>query len=378
MTLIIITSIIVSIILGINLFIWLHPTFGAKKKFINQEKLELSPNFKNGKFQNIESTTMMTSEGSRADVMKKFFTGVDNGKPSEKLQTVKFNKDEFASKDSGINYSWLGHSTVLININGQIIITDPVFTKAASPVPFFNKSFDFENEYSVDILPEIDVVLISHDHYDHLDYKTIKKIDSKTKKFVVPLGVEAHLLRWGISAEKIEIADWGNSIRVNSDLLLTSTPARHFSGRGTRDRDKTLWCSWVIESKNEKVFFGGDSGYGNHFKDIGEKYGPFDLTLIECGQYNENWSQIHAMPEQTIQAHIDLKGKTLLPIHWSKFRLSVHTWTEPIERATKASIDKKVSVQNPIIGEIISLNKDVIENYDSDIQIFTTAVPQIK
>ena len=355
MTIIVIISAIITILLGINLFIWIHPVFGAKPKYINQEKLEASPNFKDGKFQNQEKTTMMTGEDTRGDVMKKFFKGVENDRPEEPIESVEFNKDEFNKTDSGISYTWFGHSTILININGKIIITDPVFTKAASPVPFFNKSFDYENIYSVDIIPELDVVLISHDHYDHLDYKTIKKIDSKTKKFIVPLGVDAHLLRWGISKEKIEIADWEDSIEFDSTLLFTSTPARHFSGRGPKDRDKTLWCSWVIESKDQRIFFGGDSGYGKHFKEIGEKHGPFDITFIECGQYNENWSQIHAMPEQTVQAHIDLNGKTLLPIHWSKYRLSIHSWTEPIERATAASLKNNVHLQNPKIGEVVQL-----------------------
>jgi len=257
--------------------------------------------------------------------------------------------------DSGIVYTWFGHSTVLLKLNGKTIITDPVFEKAASPVPFLNKSFDFKNNYSVQMLPDIDVVLISHDHYDHLDYKTIKKIDSITKKFIVPLGVDAHLLRWGIPADKIEVADWGDAINIYSSISFISTPARHFSGRGPKDRDKTLWCSWVIKSGSNKIFFGGDSGYGNHFKNIGEKYGPFDLTLIECGQYNENWAQIHAMPEQTVQAHIDLKGNKLLPIHWSKFKLSIHTWTEPIERANAAAIKNNVHLQNSKIGEIVIL-----------------------
>ncbi len=355
MTLIITISIIAAILLGINLFIWINPTFGAKAKYINQKKLEASPNFKNGKFQNLEETVMMTSEGSRGGAIKKFIKGVENDRPNEALETIVFNNEEFLKNDTGITYTWFGHSTLLINLNGKIIITDPVFTKAASPVPFLNKSFNYENEYSVEMLPEIDVVLISHDHYDHLDYKTIVKINSKTRKFIVPLGVDAHLLRWGIPSEKIEIADWGDSITFDTNLSFTSTPARHFSGRGPKDRDKTLWCSWVIKSNNEKLFFGGDSGYGKHFKEIGEKHGPFDITFIECGQYNENWAQIHAMPEQTVQAHIDLKGKTLLPIHWSKFRLSIHSWTEPIERAMKASTKNNVLIQNPKIGEVASL-----------------------
>ncbi|MFC2104533.1 MBL fold metallo-hydrolase [Bacteroidota bacterium] len=355
MTILIIITIIVTVILGINIFIWLNPAFGAKPKYINKERLIASPNFKNGKFHNIEKTRMMTAEISRGKIIKKFIKGVENDRPDEPIESVEFDSADFLKNNSGITYTWFGHSSVLLNLKGKIIIIDPVFTKAASPVSFFNKSFDFKNTYSVDILPEIDVVLISHDHYDHLDYKTIKKINSKTRKFIVPLGVDAHLLRWGIAKEKIEVADWGDSIEFDQDHSFTSTPARHFSGRGTRDRDKTLWCSWVIESTDYKIFFGGDSGYGKHFKEIGEKFGPFDLTFIECGQYNENWSQIHALPEQTVQAHIDLNGKTLLPIHWSKFKLSIHSWTEPIERAKTASSKNNIHLQTPKIGEVITL-----------------------
>ncbi|MFC2151622.1 MBL fold metallo-hydrolase [Bacteroidota bacterium] len=355
MTLLIIISVVLVILLGINLFIWFNPAFGAKSKHINIERLNASPNYKNGRFQNLEPTKMMTGTESRGKVIKKFIKGVENGRPDEPIESVEFDSVSFMRNNNNITYTWFGHSTVLLNIKGKVIIIDPVFTKAASPVPFFNKSFDFKSNYSVDIFPEIDVVLISHDHYDHLDYKTIKKINSKTKKFIVPLGVDAHLLRWGIAKEKIEIADWGDTIKFNSDLKFISTPARHFSGRGTRDRDKTLWCSWVIESEEYKIFFGGDSGYGKHFKEIGEEFGPFDLTFIECGQYNENWSQIHTLPEQTIQAHIDLNGKTLLPIHWSKFKLSIHSWTEPIEKAKAASNQNNVHLQNPKIGEVITL-----------------------
>lgn len=355
MTLIIIISSIVIFIIGINIFTKFHPAFGGKKKEINTERLNKSPNFKDGKFQNLEHTVMIPKDGSTRKAMRKFITGVENGKPSEPIKTTPFVKEQFLQNNNSLNYTWFGHSTVLIKIDGKIILTDPVFSKAASPVPFINKSFDYNDEYSVTDLPDIDIVLISHDHYDHLDYKTIQKINSKTKKFYVPLGVDAHLIRWGISKDKIEIADWGDSLNFDSDLTLTSTPARHFSGRGTHDRDKTLWCSWVITSKNHKVFFGGDSGYGKHFKDIGDKHGPFDLTLIECGQYNEGWPQIHAMPEQAVQAHIDLNGKYLLPIHWSKFKLSIHTWTEPIERASEASLKNDVSIQNPKIGEVITL-----------------------
>lgn len=355
MTILITISVLVAIILSINLFITIHPIFGAKKKNINLERLIASPNFREGIFQNLETTVMMTGENGYWSTMKKYFKGVENDKPSTPIQSLKFNKDKFSASDKQVIYTWFGHSTVLIKINDKVIITDPVFSKAASPVPFINKAFEFENDYSAEILPELDVVLISHDHYDHLDYETILKIDAKTKKFIVPLGVDAHLLRWGISANKIEIADWGDTISIDSSLKFISTPARHFSGRGTKDRNKTQWCSWVIQSDSSKLFFGGDSGYGKHFKEIGNTYGPFELTMIECGQYNENWNQIHAMPEQSVQANIDLQGKRMLPIHWSKYKLSIHSWAEPIERAKKESEIKNVDISLIKVGEIVEL-----------------------
>lgn len=350
MTLITIISLTIFSIIGINLFIGLHPTFGAKKQHKNPN-IDQSKNFNNGIFVNQEETKMMTGQGNMFQTMKKYFRGVENDKPKDPVLSDKFNPKEFTKNDSSYLYTWFGHSTVLLNINGKTIITDPVFSKAASPVSFFNKAFNFENSYTVEDLPNIDIVLISHDHYDHLDYKTIKEIDSKTKLFIVPLGVDGHLKRWGISESKIKIADWGDSIKFD-DIEFISTPARHFSGRGTKDRDNTLWCSWVINDGVKKVYFGGDSGYGKHFKEIGDKYGPIDLTLIECGQYNENWAHIHAMPEQTIQAHIDLNGKKMLPIHWSKFKLSIHSWKEPIERAQKEADKLDADIQRIKIGSI--------------------------
>jgi len=350
MILIIIISISI-IILSITFYVRIHPTFGGKAKHFAIKRIESSPNYKNGKFQNLEPTKMMTGD-SRGEVLKKFIKGVENDKPEKSVESIPFDATEFLTNNQGIQYTWFGHSTILFNIDGKIIITDPVFSKAASPAPFINKAFEFEHDYHVEMLPDLDVVLISHDHYDHLDYRTIQQINLKTKKFIVPLGVDAHLLRWGISKDKIEIADWSDTIEFDSSLKFISAPARHFSGRGTRDRDKTLWCSWVIQSGKQKVFFGGDSGYGKHFKEIGEKHGHFDLTCIECGQYNENWSQIHTMPEESVQAHIDLNGKYFLPIHWSKFKLSVHPWTEPIERAKSEAKEKNVKIENITIGEI--------------------------
>jgi len=198
--------------------------------------------------------------------------------------------------------------------------------------------------------------LISHDHYDHLDYWSITKLKDNVKKFYVPLGVAAHLKAWGVEEVKIVEMDWWEEVKFE-ELVFACAPARHFSGRGLTNKDSTLWCSWVVKGDNANIFFSGDTGYNEGFKKIGEKYGPFDLTLLECGQYNEGWAEIHMMPEQTVQAHIDLRGKLLMPIHWAAFKLSVHPWQEPVERLLAKANSLGVKVTTPKIGEPVILGR---------------------
>ena len=201
-------------------------------------------------------------------------------------------------------------------------------------------------------------MLISHDHYDHLDYGSIQKLKSKVKMFYVPLGIKAHLTAWGVDENNIKEFDWWESTTLNG-IEFVSTPARHFSGRGLTNRNSTLWSSWVLKSKNSSIFFSGDSGYGKHFKEIGKKYGPFDFAMMECGQYNEQWSQIHMSPEETIQATIDVQSKLMMPIHWGAFKLALHSWNDPIIRATKKAVDLNVNISTPKIGESIILNDKI-------------------
>jgi L-ascorbate metabolism protein UlaG (beta-lactamase superfamily) len=203
-------------------------------------------------------------------------------------------------------------------------------------------------------LPPIDAVILSHDHYDHLDYHSIQKLKDKVGKFIVPFGVGSHLVRWGVHPAKISEYDWWSELELDG-LKLVCTPARHFSGRSLFNRDSTLWCSWVIMGQQTRIFYGGDSGYAPHFKEIGEKYGPFDLTFMECGQYDERWPAIHMMPEETVQAHIDVLGKLMIPIHWSAFTMALHDWTDPIERVTKAAKERNVNISTPRIGEAVNV-----------------------
>lgn len=325
--------------------------------------LESSSNYKDGKFQNLEETPMMHPDTSYFNVMREFMKKDESREPESELETVQFDKEAFLEPSNEIKVVWFGHSTVLLNIKGLIVITDPFFGERASPVSFMGtKKFSYSNDVKVEDLPEIDIVLISHDHYDHFDKKTIKKLNSKTASFIVPLGVEKQLLKWKIEEDKIIELDWWQQFKVNKELLVTMTPARHFSGRGLV-RNKTLWSSYVIEAYGKRVYFSGDSGYGKHFKEIGDNFGPFDLTLLECGQYNESWAYIHMNPKETFLANKDLKGKKMLPLHWGKFKLSLHPWTEPIELLIESSNGNYIDILTPKIGELASINDSNSFNY---------------
>lgn len=248
---------------------------------------------------------------------------------------------------------WFGHSTVLLEMDGKRIFFDPTFARSPSPFPIIGgKRFSGVLPINPENLPSIDLVVLSHDHYDHMDYRSIMRLKNQTRLFCVPSGVGKRLQEWGVDQEKIKELGWWKELNV-AGLTLACTPARHFSGRGLRDRNSTQWCSWVIAGPTTRAFFSGDGGYGPHFKQIGNKYGPFDLTFIECGQYDERWADIHMLPEETVQAHIDVMGKLLLPIHWAAFSLAFHDWTDPIERVIKAAEERDVSITTPRIGEVV-------------------------
>lgn len=249
----------------------------------------------------------------------------------------------------------LGHSTMLIRLNGEYILLDPVFSERASPVQWAGPKRFHPTPIEIDELPAIKAVVISHDHYDHLDEAAIKLLAEKTEQFITPLNVGKYLNKWGVAETKIVELNWWQSTSFDG-INLTATPAQHFSGRGLFDRDKTLWASWVIQSDNAKLFFSGDSGYFDGFKEIGERYGPFDITMIETGAYNELWSEIHMLPEQSLQAHIDLKGKAMLPIHNGTFDLSLHDWYEPLEKISVLAAKQQIKLLTPIFGEEVKVD----------------------
>ncbi len=250
---------------------------------------------------------------------------------------------------------WFGHSSYFIQVDGKKILVDPVFSGNASPLSFTTKSFKGSDIYTVSDLPDIDLLIISHDHWDHLDYKTILLLKPKVRKIITSLGVGAHLESWGFNKTAIVEMDWNEEVELDKGFIVNSVTARHFSGRGFK-RNRTIWSSFVLTTPGKKIFIGGDSGYDRHFAEIGNQFGPFDLAILEDGQYNLNWKYIHMLPEETVQAAIDLRAKKLLPVHWAKFNLSLHAWNEPILRITKEAKNKNMDLLHPMIGEAVNLD----------------------
>ncbi|WP_035788830.1 MBL fold metallo-hydrolase [Janthinobacterium sp. CG3] len=250
----------------------------------------------------------------------------------------------------------LGHSTMLLKLNGNFWLTDPVFSERASPVQWAGPKRFHQPPISIADLPPIKGVILSHDHYDHLDHAAILELAAKTEHFVTPLGVGDTLIEWGVPAAKVRQMDWWQSTSI-AGVTLVATPSQHFSGRSLLDGNKTLWASWVIQERDLNVFFSGDSGYFDGFRTIGEQYGPFDVTLLETGAYDKQWPDIHMQPEETLQAHLDLKGNWLLPVHNGTFDLGLHIWHEPFDRIVALAAKRGVAIATPEMGETVNLRQ---------------------
>ncbi|WP_277480320.1 MBL fold metallo-hydrolase [Catalinimonas alkaloidigena] len=353
--------ILLLIIIGV-LFLNLNPVFGGKADTTLQERFVKSGHYKDGKFVNLITTTMDMKVGDYAGLIADYFKGTPNSQPDGVLPVRPLDSvDLVANADKPSRITWFGHSAILLELEGKNIFIDPMLGDSPSPLPWLGSKRYSDLPIAIEKLPALDAVIISHDHYDHLDYGSILKLKDKVGNFYVPLGVGAHLRSWGVSDDKIHELNWWDQIQMN-ELTLVCAPARHFSGRGVLDRDQTLWSSWIISSPSTNIYFSGDSGYGPHFAEIGERYGPFDFAMMECGQYDSRWEAIHMMPEQTVQAGIDLKAELIMPIHWGAFTLALHSWTDPVERATAKAQQSGVAVATPIIGEAMILEKNTYSN----------------
>ncbi len=313
-----------------------------------------------GKFQN-QQVSYETTLSDMLEMIKAHFTSKREAPmPATELPYRRLSAYELGSESDPVLYR-LGHSSVLMRLDGEYLLTDPVFSERASPISFVGPKRFHPVPVTVEELPYIKAVIISHDHYDHLDKATIEALNAKVETFVTPLRVGARLRDWGVAEDKIVELDWWQSTTLGT-IKLTATPAQHFSGRGLFDRDQTLWASWVIEAAQAKLFFSGDSGYFDGFKAIGEKFGPFDITMIETGAYNALWSEIHMLPEQSVQAHLDLKGRAMLPIHNATFDLALHDWYEPLERVQQAAEQQQVNLLTPMMGVAVSLQQPVADH----------------
>lgn len=354
-----ITFLILLVLIALVLYRFLnHPKFGKAPSGERLIQIQNSPQYKNGKFENQSFTPDLAEGASMAGVLFEFFfKKVERKTPTDLIPSIKTNLLEL-SLDQDI-LVWFGHSSYFIQLEGKRFLIDPVFSGNASPIPGTTKSFKGSDIYTIDDLPEIDYLLITHDHYDHLDYDTILKLKPKTKKIITALGVGSHLEFWGFSSDKIIEKDWYSTIKLDENLTLHTAPSRHFSGRSFK-RCNTLWTSFILETKDFKMYLRGDSGYDSHFVEIGEKYGPFDIALLDNGQYNEKWKYIHNMPEDVIKAMKDLKAKRVFPVHSSKFSLSLHSWDEPLKKVTELNSlsENPITLITPMIGETVYLKND--------------------
>ena len=351
---IVLSLITLLIIIGV-LFINLSPQFGGVASKQQQELFSKSKHYKDGKFLNNGGVKMEMSFKDSFKAMWILFKSNSKAEPNKNIAVQKIDSITIANYNSKTRFIWFGHSTFLLQIKAKNLLIDPMFGNVPAPNPLLgNKRFSNKLPIEIEKLPSIDAVLITHDHYDHLDYESIQKLKDKVNIFYTPLGIGIHLLKWGVEKERIIELDWWQEIKFD-ELTIRCTPAQHFSGRGISDREKTLWCSWIIQSDDENLFFSGDSGYAAHFKEIGDQYGPFDFAFMECGQYNNLWPLVHMFPEETAQAGLDIKAKKMMPIHWGAFKLASHSWTDPVERISKKAKELNVDLVIPKIGEIIEI-----------------------
>ncbi|WP_162989978.1 MBL fold metallo-hydrolase [Chryseobacterium sp. 6424] len=339
---------VVVLLLVATLIIINQPQFGKAPSGKRLERIKNSPHYKNGRFDNLNATPQLAEDTSMPEVMFRMLFGTKKLlKPATKLN---FTKTDLKNLQRHENvFIWMGHSSYFLQTEGKKILVDPVLSGYAAPFSFINKAFAGTDLYSADDLPELDYLMITHDHWDHLDFETVTKIKSKVKTVITGLGTAEHLEYWGYDPKKIIELDWGEKHNLEEGFTVHCETARHFSGRGLK-RDQAIWASFVLESPRQCIYIGGDSGYDGHFSKIGEKYGHFDLAILENGQYNKDWRYIHFMPGENIQAMKDLRAKRMIPVHSSKFTLAAHPWNEPLNKVTELNTEN-LRIITPAIGE---------------------------
>jgi len=346
----VIRVVLVLFILAIGIvMIDIWSALGKPAEGVRLERMERSPQYRDGRFVN----PLPQHERAMWPILKKWILAGNTFREPEAPLPVEVRlAEQFAAAPSDLRITWLGHATLLVEIDGRRILLDPVWGDYASPGRLFGVKRFFEPPLPLAALPPIDAVVLSHDHYDHLNEETIKALRDRVPRFIVPLGVGAHLEYWGVAPERIVELDWWERVEVEG-VEIVCTPARHFSGRSLIDRNATLWASWAILGADQRAFFSGDTGLFPGFSEIGMRLGPFDVTMMEVGAYNADWADIHMGPEQAVQAHQMVRGALMLPIHWGTFNLAFHSWIEPAERLLVAAEAAGIQVAIPRPGESI-------------------------
>jgi L-ascorbate metabolism protein UlaG (beta-lactamase superfamily) len=335
-----------------------QPQFGAHMAGARLERALANPHYHGGRFVNIEPETP-TSIAAMGDYLVRQFSGKEVRVPPSPLPVLPVDKVTFAGAPParGLRAFWIGHASTYVEIDGIRLLLDPVFAERVSPLPVGPRRFHPPPIALAD-LPRIDAVLISHDHYDHLDMDTVRHLAAGGTKFFVPLGIGAHLERWGVPTAQIEELEWWQP-RVIAGVQIVCTPTRHYSGRALRDRSATLWSSWSVIGPKHRFFYSGDTGYSKLFADIGARFGPFDLAFIKIGAYGPgaSWEDIHMTPEQAVQVHRDVRGKRMFPVHWSTFNLAYHDWDEPVRRAVAEADRVGIQLVTPRLGEWVDADR---------------------
>ena len=352
-TIIVFLSLILLLALGIFFYIR-QPQFGKLPSGERLSRIEKSPHYKNGSFHNlIESPTISKGYSFAGELYKTVFKTYPRRSPVDSLPSVKTDLLKIPV-DSNLAV-WFGHSSVFIQLHKKRFLIDPSFSGKASPLPWGTRAYKGSNIYSAADIPPIDYLLISHDHYDHLDYETVVALKDKVKYVVCGLGVGAHFAYWGYLPSQIIEKDWYEKVTIDSGFSIFTESSHHESGRGFA-RNKTLWMSYLIQAPGMKIYISGDGGYDTRFVEIAKKFGPVDLAIMETGQYDSAWHAVHNLPEEVVQATLDLKAKRLLPVHHAKFTLSKHAWDEPLVKITELSQSQPYLLATPMIGEIVNLN----------------------
>jgi L-ascorbate metabolism protein UlaG (beta-lactamase superfamily) len=326
---------------------------GAVPTGARAERMRRSLQYSQGRFRNTVPAEILPPNAMRGAFVE-LLTGQQRRKP---LGTIPVTRPDLGGRldADGLHVTWLGHSTALVEIEGVRVLFDPVWSDRCSPTSFLGPKRLHPVPLPIEELPRIDAVVISHDHYDHLDLASIRALQrSQQAPFLVPLGVGAHLERWGVPADRLTELDWDEEITVRG-ITLTATAARHFSGRRF-SRDGTLWASWVVKGATRSLFYTGDSGYFDGYKQIGDRFGPFDASLIQVGAYNDAWPDIHMKPEDGASAHLDVRARVLIPLHWCTFNLALHAWSEPVDRLVEEARARDIELVVPRPGDRVNID----------------------